>query len=269
MLVELPSVVSILLFAAVLTRHPDAWSHARSLFIGVLLLAVVEGLRVAQSPLEPFFEGLTPGDPAASFLVPSALVFQVGVNLLSAAAIAGIARGLIGARRHEDRSASWPISAVLALIVVLIGVAGIVSISRLPFDQLPSSSLVELTLVSTVTLNVTSAAAFGYLTSTLTAGARALEGPWLAWLVAAVGSWLLLGSLAALAAVGLVETTPQSDTLMSNVTQLTEGIFALGYVGLLGRVRARSAVTPIRSPTTPRMPRPDPRATQPRGCAGS
>ena len=170
----------------------------------------------------------------ASFLVPSSLAFQSGVNLLSAAAIVGIAGGLVGARRHENRSASWPISAVLALIVVLIGVAGIVSISHLPFDQLPSSSLVQVTLVSTVTLNVVSAAAFGYLTSTLTAGARALEGPWLAWLVAAVGSWLLLVSLAALAAVGLVETTPQSETLVNNVAQLTEGIFALGYVGLLG-----------------------------------
>jgi hypothetical protein len=231
---EIPAVVSILLVAALLTRHPDAWSCGRSLFLGVALLAVVEGLRVVQSPLEPFFEGLTPGDAAASFVVPSALAFQIGVTLLGAAAIAGIALGLIEARRREDRSASWPVSAVLAAMVVLIGIAGIVSVSHLPFDQLPTGPTVSFMLISTVVLNVVSAAAFGYLASTLTAGARAGEGPPLAWRVAGAGSWLVLGSLAVLAAVGLVETTPESETLVNNAAQLAEGVFALGYLGLLG-----------------------------------
>jgi hypothetical protein len=233
LLFELPSVISILLVAALLARHRDAPSRMRMLVVGMLALAAVEGLRVLSSPLEPIFEQLTPGDQTVTFLVPSALVYQVGINLLNAGAVAAIALGLVRARRFENRSSSWPVAAVLAGLVVIVAVTGIVSISRLPAEQLPLTGTVVAYIVSTVVLNVLSAMAFGYLAATTTAGARSGEDPWLAWCVAAAGSWLVIGSLATLGLVGLVGASPATADLMNNVVRVISAIFSLGFVGLL------------------------------------
>ena len=225
--------MSVLLPAALLARHRDAPSRLRPILLGMVLLAIVEGLRVLGSPLEPFFEWLTPGDPAVAFLVPSALVYQVASNLLNALAVTAIAVGLFRARRFEDRAATWPLDAALAGLVVLIGVTGIVSVSRLPAEQLPLTATVVSYIVSTVVLNVLSAATFGYLAATAIAGARAGEGPWAAWYVGAFGSALVIGSLAALGVSGLVEVTPDTAGLMNNVVLGIESVFSLGFVGLL------------------------------------
>lgn len=233
-LFDLPSVVAVLLPAALLARHPDVASRGRALLFGVILLAAVEGLRVLGTPLQPFFEGLTPGDEAASFLVPAALIYQAATFLLGAFAVAGIGLGLDRARSYEDRSSSWPVSAILAALVVLIAVTGILSVSRLPYEQLPLTPTVVVYIVSTVVLNVLSAAAIAYLAATLTAGARAGEDPGLGWHLAAAGSWLVIGSLAALGLEGLVQATPESATFTNNIAQLTEGIFTVGYLGILG-----------------------------------
>ncbi|MBI3749669.1 MAG: hypothetical protein HY262_12620 [Chloroflexi bacterium] len=233
LLFELPSVISILLAAALLARHRDAGSRMRALLGGMAALAVVEGLRVLASPLQPVFEWLTPGDPGVPFLVPSALVYQVASNVLNAAAIGAIALGLARARRFEDRSSSWPVAAVLAVLVVLVAVTGIISISRLPAEQLPLTATIVAYIVSTVVLNVLSAAAFGYLAATATAGARAGEAPELGWRLAAAGSWLVIGSLAALGVAGLVEVTPGTTGLMNYVVIGIEVIFSIGFVGLL------------------------------------
>lgn len=231
---EVPSVVSVLLPAALLVRHPDAWSRARTLLFGVVLLAVVEGLRVLGTPLQPVFERLTPAEETASFLVPAAIVYQAAVFLLGALAVVSIALGIGEARRFEDRSRSWLVSAVLALLVLLIAVAGIVSVSRLPFEQLIVTATVVAYVVSTVVLNVLSAAAAAYLASTATAGARAGEDPRRAWRVGAVGSWVVIGSLAALAALGLGQPGPDAQALFTNASQLVATVFALGYLGILG-----------------------------------
>ncbi len=224
LIAETPSVVSILFAAALLSRHRNAWSSGRTLVVGVLLLAGVEGLRVARS---------LPAAPAAGDVDWSFLAVQASLNLLDALAIATVAGGLVAARRRDDSAASWPVSGILVLLVVLIGIAGIVSISHVPFDQLPSSTSILVALVSTVVLNVLSAGAFGFLTTTLTAGVRAGEAPPWGWRSAAIGSWLVIGSLAALAAVGLEATTPESQALIGNIAQALEGTFALGYLGLL------------------------------------
>lgn len=233
-LFELPSVISILLAAALLARHRDAPTRMGLLLVGMILLAVVEGLRVLGSPLEPVFERLTPADEAVTFLVPSALVYQVAINLLNAFGVAAMAQGLLRARRYEDRSSSWPVAAVLAALVVVVAVTGIVSVSRLPAEQLPLTATVVAYIVSTVVLNVLSAAAFGYLAAMTTAGARAGEDPRNGWHSGALGSWLVIGSLAALGVAGLVQATPATTGLMNNLVQAIEAVFSLGFVGLLG-----------------------------------
>lgn len=232
-LFEMPSVVSILLPAALLARHRDAPSRLRAILAGAVLLAMVEGLRVLGSPLEPFFESLTPGDATVTFLVPSALAYQVTINMLNAAAVAAMGVGLVRARRFEDRVSSWPVAAALAALVVVIAVTGIGSVSRLPAEQLPMTATVVAYVLSTVLLNVLSATAFGYLTATATAGARAGEDPGLAWSFAAIGSWLVIGSLAALGVGGLVESTPDTAWLVNDVVVFIESVFSVGFVALL------------------------------------
>jgi hypothetical protein len=197
------------------------------------LLAVVEGLRVLGSPLEPVFERLTPADPSISFLVPSALVYQVTINLLNALAVAAMASGLRQARRYRDRASSWPVAGALAGLVVVVAVTGIVSVSRLPAGQLPLTATIVAYIVSTVVLNVLSAAAFAYLAATTTAGARAGEDPWTAWYLGAFGSLLVIGSLAALGLSGLVEATPDTAGLKNDVVLGIESVFSLGFIGLL------------------------------------
>lgn len=232
-LFEVPSVVSILLAAALLLRHRDGATRLRTLLVGMVLLAVVEGLRILGAPLEPVFEFLTPADPSVTFLVPAALVYQVAINLLNAVAVAAMALGLLRARRYEDRGRSWPVSAILAALVVVVAVTGIVSVSRLPAEQLPLTPTVVAYIVSTVVLNVLSAGAFGYLAATLTAGARAGEEPSLGWRAGAVGSWFVIGSLAALGVAGLVEAAPDTQALMNDVVLAIEAVFSLGFIGLL------------------------------------
>lgn len=233
LLFETPSVVSVLLAAVLFVRHRDAPSRMRLLLVGMVVLAVVEGLRVLGTPLQPIFESLTPGDEVVTFLVPSALVYQVGINLLNAFAVAAMATGLTRARRFDDPSATWPVDAVLAGLVVLVAVTGIVSVSRLPAEQLPMTGTVVAYIVSTVVLNALSAAAFGYLAATTTAGARSGEEPRLAWRLGALGSWLVIGSLAALGVAGLVQTTPGTVALMDRVVLGIEAVFSLGFIGLL------------------------------------
>ncbi len=233
LLFETPSVVSVLLAAVLLVRHRDAPSRMRLLLVGMVLLAVVEGLRVLGTPLQPVFEWLTPGDTAVTFLVPSALVYQVGINLLNAFAVAVMAAGLTRARRLHDRSATWPVDAVLAGLVVVVAITGVVSVSRLPAEQLPMTGTVVAYIVSTVVLNALSAAAFGYLAAATTAGTRASEDPRLAWRLGALGSWLVIGSLAALGVAGLVQTAPDTLALVDDVVLAIEAAFSLGFIGLL------------------------------------
>jgi len=233
MLFEVPSVVAILLPAALLARHPDAARRLRPVLAGTILLAVVEGLRVLSSPLEPVFEWLTPGDRAASFLVVSALAYNVAVNLLNSLGVSAIGLGLARARRSGDRAVSWPVDAVLAGLVVLIGVTGVVSVGRLPAGQLPMTPTVLGFIVSTVVLNVVSATAFGYLAAVTTAGLRAAEQPIVVWRLGAFGSWLVVGSLAALGLVGIIQATPESAELTNNVVLAIEVVFSLGFIGVL------------------------------------
>ncbi|HEX7950679.1 MAG TPA: hypothetical protein VF494_10050 [Candidatus Limnocylindrales bacterium] len=232
-LLEVPSVVAVLLPGALLARHRDAPSRMRMLFVGTLLLAVVEALRILGSPLEPLFESLTPGDEAATFVVPSALAYQVAIGVLNSAGVAAIAAGLMRARWFDDRSATWPVDAVLATLVVLVGATGIMSLSRLPAEQLPMTVTIVAYIVSTVVLNVMTAAAFGYLAATTTAGARAGENPRFGWRLGAIGSWLVVGSLAALGVAGLAEPGPDSAGLANDVVLAIEAVFSIGFIALL------------------------------------
>jgi len=230
----IPSVVAFLLPAALLARHRDATSAARTLLLGTILLAVVEGLRVLSVPLQAVFERLTPGSVETPFLVPSALIYDAATGLLDAFAIANIGLGLAEARRYEDRARAWPVVVAVVLLVILIAVARLVSVSQLPFDQIPMTATVIAYLATTVILGVLSVGVFGYLTATATGGARSAEEPAAGWIVGAFGGWLVMAALGLFAALSLQRPTPESQPLFTNLALLAEAIFAAGYLGLFG-----------------------------------
>ena len=75
-----PATVAILLPAALLFRHPDAATTARTLLVGTILFAAVEGMRVVGPALQPVFERVTPGSEETPYLVPLALALHVGAG---------------------------------------------------------------------------------------------------------------------------------------------------------------------------------------------
>lgn len=233
----IPSVVAVLLPAALLVRHPDARSRARTLLLGTVLFAVVEGLRVLGTPLQPIFEQLTPGSEEVSFLVPLALAYGAVAGLLGAFAVANVGLGLAQARRYEDRPGTRPIGLFLVSIVILVAGARVVSVSQLPFEQIPMTPTVILYLASTVVLGVLSIAAWGYLATTSVRGARAAEEPESGWTIGAIGTCLVIGAFALSAALSFAGSfarpTPESQPFFTMVGLLNSGIFALGYLGLL------------------------------------
>ena len=81
-----PATVALLLPAALLLRHPDAGSTARTLVLGTILFAAVEGMRVVGPALQPTFEQITPGSEETPYLVPLALLYSSVQGLLAAGA---------------------------------------------------------------------------------------------------------------------------------------------------------------------------------------
>jgi hypothetical protein len=227
-------VVSVLLPAVLLLRHPDAWSSARTLLLGTILLAVVEGMRVLSPTLQPLFEQVTPGSDETPYLVPLALLYSTAQALLATFAVANIGLGLAQARRYLDRSWTRLVVAVAGLVAVLTAAARVVTISRLPFDEIPMTPTVAVYLASAIVLGILSIAAWGYLAATVARGARAGEEPGAGWIIGAIGAWLILSAFALSAVASLAEPTPETQDLFTSLGQGIAVIHTLGYLGLLG-----------------------------------
>lgn len=229
----IPSVVAILLPAALLVRHPDAPSRARTLFLGTVLFAVVEGLRALGTLLQPVFERLTPGSEETPVLVPLALVYGALGGLLLAFAVAKVGLGLAGARRIEDVPGMRRLELGLVVTVILIAVARVVSVSQLPLDQIAITPTVILYQVSAVVLGVASIAAWGFLTATAVRGARAGETPERGWSMGARGTVLVIAAFGLVAVLTVFRPTAESQPFWSTLGLLASTLHALGYMGLL------------------------------------
>ncbi|MDO8484523.1 MAG: hypothetical protein Q7S35_06215 [Candidatus Limnocylindrales bacterium] len=229
-----PAVVAVLLPGALLLRHADAWSRARTLLLGTVLFAVVEGMRVLSPSLQPFFEQLTPGSEETPYLVPLALLYTSAEGLLAIFAVTNIGLGLAQARRYLDRSGTRLIVVVAALIVVLVAVERVVSVSQLPFDEIPMTPTVAVYLASAIVLGVLSIAAWGYLAATSVRGARAGEEPEAGWTIGAIGACLIVAAFGLSAAGSLARPSPETQDLFNSIGQGISVIYTLGYLGLLG-----------------------------------
>jgi hypothetical protein len=229
-----PAVVAVLLPAILLLRHPDAWSSARTLLLGTVLFAVVEGMRVLGPALQPVFESATPGSEETPYLIPLALLYSSAQGLLATFAVANVGLGLAQARRYLDRRGTLAIALVAGLVVVVASAARLITVSRLPFDEIPMTPTVAIYLSSAIVLGVLSVMAWGYLAATSTRGARAGEEPGRGWALGALGAWLILSAFAIAAVAALAEPTPETQDSFTALMQAISLIHTLGYLGLLG-----------------------------------
>jgi len=233
-----PAVVAVLLPAILLLRHPDAWSSARTLLLGTILFAVVEGMRVLSPALQPVFESATPGSEETPYLVPLALLYSSAQGLLATFAVANVGLGLAQTRRYLDRPGTLVIALVTGLVVVVASAARLITVSRLPFDEIPMTPTVAVYLSSAIVLGVLSVAAWGYLAATSTRGARAGEEPGGGWSLGALGAWLILSAFTIAAVAVLAEPTPETQGSFTALNQATSVIHTLGYLSLLASLLA-------------------------------
>jgi hypothetical protein len=229
-----PSIVAILFPAALLLRHPDSTTRARTLVIGVVLIALVEGLRVLILPLQPVFEQLTPGSDETPFLVPLALIYNGAIGLLASFAVACLGLGLSRARRYPDASGLQLLGPLLVTAVSLVAVGGVLSVNQLPLGEITITPTVVVYLASTVILSVLFAASWAYVAAVTVRGARAGELPGPAWRAAAFGSGLIIGAYAIrslLVIPGYVG--PDTQPLFAAIDGWLSIGVAVGYLGLL------------------------------------
>lgn len=226
----IPSVAVILLPAALLIRHPDATSRARTLLFGTILYALVQGMLILSAPLQGFFESVTPPSEELPFLVPLAAVYNGLISVIAAFGLAYIAVGLSQARRFEDRPRSVtvlfvPIAAVFGTVV------GILSVARLDLGELPMSPPLGIYFGTSVILGVVRIVAWVYLATAATRGWLADEDPAKGWGLAAIGAGLVVFALALVNVNGLLAL--QDGTFLTVYRYLIIIGYALGHIGLL------------------------------------
>ena len=226
-----PSAVVILLPAALLIRHPDAASRARTLLFGTVLFAAVEGLQILSQVLQPFLESLIPADPALPFIMPMAVIYGAIVSLVSSFGLAYIAVGLSQARRWEgDRGI--PTAFVLMVVGAAALGSGIVATAQIQLGETPWSPILALYFGSTVVLRTLFVVAWAAVAVTAGAGARAGEDPDRGWWLAAVAGWVVVGALAIATVSGLIQD-PRIQDWSTGIRYTITILFAAGYLGVL------------------------------------
>lgn len=222
----IPSVAVVLLPAALLIRHPDATSRARTLLFGTVLLAAVEGLQILSQVLQPFLESLIPADPELPFIVPMAAIYGALVSLVSSFGLVYIAVGLSQARRWEG-GRGIPTAVVLLVVGGAAFGSGILAVAQIQLGQIPWSPTLAVYSGSAVILRALFIVAWTAVAVTAGAGARAGEDPSRGWRLAAVAAWLVVGALAIAMVSGLI---PDWFTVIKYTFAI---MFAAGYLGVL------------------------------------
>ena len=226
----IPSVAVILLPAALLARHPDAMSRARTLLFGTILYAVVQGMLLLSEPLQGFFETLTPPSAELPFLVPMAAVYNGLISVVAAFGLAYMAVGLSQARRFEDRRRSVtilfvPVAAVFGTVV------GVLTVSGLDLGDLQMSPTLGIYLGTSVVLGVVRIVAWAYLATAATRGWLASEDPAKGWGLGAVGAGFVVFALVLVNLNGLLAI--QDATFATVYRYLIVIAYAFGHIGLL------------------------------------
>ena len=226
----IPSVTAILLPAALLARHPDATSRARTLLLGTILYAVVQGMLILTEQLQGFFESATPPSDDLPFLVPLAAIYNGLVSLVAAFGLVYIAVGLSQARRYEDRPHS--VTSLFVPVAAVFGTAvGVLAVSRLQLVDTPMSPTLVVYLGATVVLGVLRIAAWAYVAASAARGWEANEDPSGGWRLGALGAALIVAALVLVNLNGLLDIADQ--TLVTVYAYAIVLPYVLGHVILL------------------------------------
>jgi hypothetical protein len=224
-----PSVSVFLMPAALLIRHPDATWRARTLVLGLFLVAISQALLIVSTPLQTIFAALTPASPELPIIWSSAL-YDDFTSLIFAFGLAYMALGLSQVRRYEGRSRS--LTLLFVTVLAIFGtVVGIVSVARIDLGTLTMSPGLAFYLASIVIFGVVRIVAWGYLTAAAAGGATAGEEPAAGWRLATLGGGAVLAALMLVNLGGLFEIADQTlDTIYGYVTIV---LYALGLLFLL------------------------------------
>ena len=229
----IPSIVSVLLPAALLARHRDAFTRARTLLIGTFLLAAVEGLVVLRQLLEPILEQLTPAnDNGLAFVSPGVIAYGVLIDVLSALGLVAVGAGFGRARRYWDGDRTR--AAVLLIVAGAIAAAAgrIIVFGQQAFSDPEISPSVAAYLSTGLVLGIVGVGAVAYVAIELVRGALAGEAPRLAWRLAALGVGLIVLA-SALDTVIILWPAEPGQTGFSPGEYLILASEAIGWLGLL------------------------------------
>jgi len=199
-----PATTAILLPAAILLRHPDAWSTVRTLLFGAILYAVVQAMLILADPLQAFFETLTPATDDLPFLVPSSAIYNGLISVVAAFGLGYMAVGLSIARRYTDTRSRWVTGWFVPVATIFATVVGVIAVSRLDLSGTPMTPPLAIYLGSSVILGVLRFAVWAFLSSVVTRGWLEGEEPRSGWGLASIGTWLVLLTLAIVNVTGVI-----------------------------------------------------------------
>jgi hypothetical protein len=227
----IPPVCSVLLPAALLTRHPGVGRRARVLLAGTLLFAAIPLFSAIEGSLQAAFTELTPPLEEVG-AAPLALVYNGFQALLLVAGVLCLRLGLSRARHW----AFTPVARAGGFLVLSLGAASaaatVVSYSQADLTDTTMTTVSWIYYGSSLALSVVVILAWSYLAMTLARGAISGEDPVAGWSAAALGSCLFVATFVISAWANLVQTP--NETLAAVIYWLTTILYSMGYLGLLG-----------------------------------
>ncbi|MFL5642118.1 MAG: hypothetical protein ACJ777_01130 [Chloroflexota bacterium] len=226
-----PAVTAILLPAAILLRHPDAWQTVRTILFGAILYAAVQGMLILADPLEGFFETLTPASEDLPFLVPASAVYNGLISIVAAFGLGYIAVGLSISRRYTDTRSRWVTGWFVPVATVVATVLGVLSVARIDFVGTPLTPPLAVYLASSVILGVVRIVVWAFLSSVVTRGWLEGEEPRAGWALASIATWLVLLTLLTVNLTGVIDVPV--DTVGTLLRYLIVSAYAAGHLLLL------------------------------------
>jgi hypothetical protein len=224
-----PGIAAILLPAALLLRHPDAWRRIRILVVGAVVFASVQALIVLADPLQPVFETLTPSGTEPGAIVPLAAAYEILVGVVTGLGLGCLAIGLSRARQRPDPDSRATL--IVPIAAVLATVAGILSTARLDFTGVSITPTLTAYLAASLAIGVVRVVAWAFLAAVALRGWRVGESPATGWWLALLGAALVLFALTLLNVRGLIDVTDQTVDVIYGYIEATA--YAAGTITLL------------------------------------
>jgi hypothetical protein len=239
----LPAVATCLFGAALLARHRGALSTHRILFIGILLLVLVEGVRIASVVWSDQIAAFARDPDDLSPISPGTLGVSITSAVFRVFGLVLVARGVLGVRQFEEDLNADRRMTIITLVSIPLIIASVVSVvvyvATLELATLSAITIAYLILGALV--SALAVAAFAYLTTIVTAGWAAHERPRGAWRFAALGVWLIFLALYAGTLIQVIVLVYQASatsqtqplTWTNDAFNISTIIRGVGYLALL------------------------------------